>query len=129
MEFPAEKQRREASAGQATKLAENNAALARTNSRLLVQLEQLRAEHEKLMHLSAGQLAIARAKEAEQLVEFAGLKRLLRESMIERQGLRAQLLAKQARCAARIAVFACYAPRVRARGQPPCTRRRPVSCT
>jgi hypothetical protein len=85
------------SAAQIVKLADNNAALARMNNRLTRQLEDLRAEHDQILHLSTGRLAVARAKEGELLAEVGGLKRLLRDSMVERQGLRAQLHAKQAR--------------------------------
>ena len=71
--------------------------LARANNRLTSQLDKLRAEHEKLQHLAAGQQAVARAKEAELAAEINGLKRLLKESLAERTTLHAQLLAKQVR--------------------------------
>lgn len=47
------------------------------------------------MHLAAGQLAVARAKESELAGEISGLKHLLKESLAERDALHAQLMAKQ----------------------------------
>lgn len=84
-------------ASQTQKLTDNNVALARMNNRLLAQLDRLRQDHTHLEHLTAGQQAVARAKEAELAREVKGLKAVVKESLAERQNLRAQLAAKQVR--------------------------------
>jgi hypothetical protein len=80
---------------QIQKLADNNAALARMNHRLSSQLDRYKAEVDQLEHLSAGQAAVAKAKESELAAEIKGLKHLLKESLAERATLHAQLVAKQ----------------------------------
>lgn len=83
------------SSNQILKLAENNASLARLNNALSNQLEKLRGEHERLLHLSTGQQAVAKAKSVELIEEIDGLKKLLKESQEEKEALRSHLNAKQ----------------------------------
>lgn len=82
-------------AAQTQKLTDNNVALARMNNRLLAQLDRLRQDHAHLEHLAAGQYAVSRAKEAELAAEVKGLKAIVKDSLAERENLRAQLAAKQ----------------------------------
>lgn len=65
------------------------------NHRLSIQIDRLRSDYTTLDHLFTGHRAITKAKETELNEQILELKQLLKESLVERSSLHAQLVAKQ----------------------------------